>query len=133
MIRKISRKIIPSLFVAVLLLVVGGFCDGLVAEASPNLAKFRAMDASHCGNENNSISKKSGPIGGGLMPCCIGTNHDNSTTVLPDITSGKTNFSKAMIPAMMDGNFQDIDQKLYLSSSLSPPKPDILSSVCRLE
>lgn len=134
MLRKISRKIVPSLFLAVLILTVGSFFSGFSVSAAPISKSMPLMEkAGSCGNENEKITDRQNGSAADLMPCCVGTSHDNSKIVLPEAAKERLVFAKIASSQSSGVLTNSFSQLIPLSSSSPPSGPDVLSSIMKKE
>ncbi len=130
--KKIIKKILAGVILSTIMLVVGGFCSGTMAQASShkNQDMPEIMDA-HCGGNNQVELSTNIPTHDSVMPCCVG-KHDNSEIVTPSVLIERLKFYQISVSQREICALQSTDQKTYASSP-SPPEPDILSSSIRLE
>jgi hypothetical protein len=129
--KKMTRKILNGTMLLAIGLVVGGFCDAPMSQASS--AEMNGMTEiadAHCGAGNH-LAKDKAPINDTMMPCCV-EKHDNSGVVTPIVLNEKIKFQQISIIEESAFWAQLINQKTYASSS-SPPEPKIFSSCASLE
>jgi hypothetical protein len=136
--KNIFKKIIPVIFVALLLLVVGVFFGGLNASASSMSGATMNCDNDspvmldvQCAMDHNAI-QENGSASKTFMPCCL-ERHDNSETTMPSAFQDRIKFSEFSIANEVSTELLATQQRTYLSSKSPPEKADILSSVVKIE
>lgn len=130
---KTYQKLIAAFSLASLLIVVSGFCYAPISNASMGSMHLIASQNRDCNEQQSkyTISQKSIPLSNNaLKPCC--TDRQIPSTIASNF-SGVTKI--ALAQNIIDGSVginvaQNISTK---SSNNSPPKPDKLSSILRLE
>lgn len=124
-----------SFILSALLVVVGGFCYGLTAKAAmENMHAGMAAISQNChGQHGQEIAQKNVPLkSDSVMPCCV-DRHDGVPSVETTNFSGITKFATVQMFQDSTSEISLVENKLKTSSDSSPPKPDKLSSVLRLE
>ncbi|EKE24937.1 MAG: hypothetical protein ACD_5C00351G0003 [uncultured bacterium] len=131
---KTFRKIISGFSLISLLIVMGGFCYVPVGQASMNGMHQAAFIEDDCYQQNNyTLSQKSTPLSeNSVRPCCV-DRHDKVPTTPASNFSGIVEISLTQ-DQVLSSEKDVLTQKVsYISSDASPPKPDKLSSILRLE
>jgi len=119
MIKKISRKFLPSLLLAAILMIAGGFFDGMAVSADMNSIDSGALTVLHQNIPNNDNA---------LKPCCEDKQGGASAIQFSAFTQ---NIKLLPLGSTEDvsGSNSIFEHKILELSSASPPKPDIISSV----
>ncbi|MEI8344198.1 MAG: hypothetical protein WCF93_04575 [Candidatus Moraniibacteriota bacterium] len=129
--KKKLEKILAGTMLSTIMLVVSGFCNLSMAQASlPKMDRMTEIADAHCESGNHVVNKNA-PVSGAMMPCCV-EKHDNSAVFTPVAPNEKIKFEQVSIAEQSVLLAQTINQKTYASSS-SPPEPDSFSSSIRLE
>jgi hypothetical protein len=133
------RKKITSVFLSLALLsVVAGFCDALFvssASASMNIKAMAANDGQMHYMPSALLLRsadKAIPMENSLKPCCTDKHAGAPTTETSDFNVG-TKILATNIAVATPNLTSFFENKLKDYSDASPPKPDVLSSVLRLE
>lgn len=133
---KISRKILPGILTTALLVIAGGFSDGMIASASMNgsmMNEFGGQNQTMVSYHQNRTALAQGmPMDNTLKPCC----QDKQGNALAVANSAFSQNMKSLMIGFVDyfSNTNYVfEHKISQLSSASPPKPDILSSVCLKE
>lgn len=131
---KIIQKTIATFSLVALLVVVGGFCYVPVGQASMNGMHQVPSNEDDCNQQNGyTVSKKSIPLSdNSVRPCCI-DRHDKVPTTPSANFSGIVEISLAQDQISLSAKNLITQKVSYTSSDASPPKPDKISSVLRLE
>ncbi|HAR99568.1 MAG TPA: hypothetical protein DEA89_03705 [Candidatus Moranbacteria bacterium] len=130
MIKKISRKILPSFLLAAILVIVGGFSDGMVASAEMNSMdnNITLNQTMHSVNTVNVIIHQDETTdNNALKPCCE-NKQGGASAIQASTFNQNIKFSSLGTETVIDPNYI-FQYKLIELSSASPPKPDIISSV----
>ncbi len=130
--QKLKRKFLAGFILSATVLVVGGFCDAPMTQAtSPEMAGMVEIREAHCGAESQLIIDNNIPVRDTIMPCCL-EKHDNSEIVTPSALNEKVKFQQVPSVYREVHSLEAVTQQTYVSSS-SPPEPNIFSSCARLE
>lgn len=129
------QRLIAVFSLASLLIVVGGFCYVPTSQAyMGGMHADISVKSGNCHQQKHyTISQKSLPLSdNSVKPCCV-DRHDKTPTTSVNNYSGITEI--VLTPDSVISSEQNISaqQISYISSDISPPKPDKLSSVLRLE
>lgn len=129
-----SRKVLSSFLLAAILVIAGGFSDGMIVSAET----LPINDGMHVQNqimhdvESDSVLHESMPLGNSLKPCCEdkqgGASAIQASTFRQDDKISSTN----SLENISDNN-SVFENKLTELSSVSPPRPDVLSSILKKE
>lgn len=137
-----KRKQFAALFVLFsLFTLTSGLCYGSVASANmkENVVIEHASQMGDCGNSQSApveiktveVEKKI-PLSDAILPCCVDRHNNVSISqasemkdriIFSDISDIQV--SEIIVPAAI--------VRTYISSVSPPPKPDILSSVVKIE
>lgn len=117
-----------------LLLVVGGFCNVDDVKAATKKIDVHYVDAKDCGDgSKKDVLESSIPLqDNSIMPCCVERPEKTPTISATDFSG----IIKITAAENTQANVKDIllsENNLNTSSDSSPPKPDKLSSILRLE
>lgn len=130
----LSRKILPIFMLTAILMIVGGFSDGMIVSAK-TLAMNDGMQAQNQmmhSLESDSILHESAPLGNSLKPCCEDKQGGASA-----IQASVFNYDVKILSTDSSENILDnnsvFKNKLTELSSASPPRPDVLSSILKKE
>jgi hypothetical protein len=131
--KKNSRKILPSFVLTAVLVIAGGFSDGMNAQA-----KSMAMDSDLVPSQtmhivsNKSVLSQDMPVDNSLKPCCV-DRRGGATAIQASAFNQDMKISAlGLIENNLDNNFV-FGYKVSELSSASPPRPDVLSSVLKKE
>ena len=133
--KKLLKKIMPVIILSALIVLIGGFCDGLIASAQTSRTGSVNMDQmmATVAVSSSIMHQDALPMdNNALMPCCSDRHSATPTTQVNNFNAGMkfAVMDCAQAASNLDSFFQ---QKIGDISDLSPPKPDILSSVLKRE
>ncbi|EKD58296.1 MAG: hypothetical protein ACD_56C00153G0001 [uncultured bacterium] len=132
-------------FIAILVLfslftLTSGLCYGEDASASMK----DSVASTHVSVDGCNVSKtepaqienfqteKKAPISDAVLPCCV-DRHNNVSISQASEMKERIIFSDVSIVPTSEIIVPDVEKKTYTSSVSPPPKPDILSSVVKIE
>lgn len=128
------RKFLPNLLLTAILLIAGGFSDGMVAEAkmsSMNDGMQMPVQTAHFVNKKIVLSQNE-PRSNSLKPCCENKQGGASAVQAADFDQVLKISLNGFSDSVSSDNFVS-NHRIIDYSSASPPKPDILSSVLKKE
>lgn len=124
------RKILSSLLLAAILVIVGGFSDGMIASAAMNSVDndITLNQTMHSVDTINVIMHQDETTdNNALKPCC--ENKQGGASAIQSSTFNQNiKFFPLGTENVIDPNYI-FQYKLIELSSASPPKPDIISSI----
>lgn len=142
---KISKKISSVILLSSLLLILGGFCNALIASASvqqytPSIQEVVVSSDNivDCSSENNAVDdnekvvEKAKPINNTLMPCCV-ERKNNSDTLIPAALQDRVKFAPSMMTEQVILADNAVEQKIYPSSPSPPHEAENISCTVKLE
>lgn len=116
--KKISRKLLSSLILTAIILIAGGFFEGMVASADMSSIE-----------DSLTILHQSAPVSdNALKPCCEDKQGGASAIQFSAFTQN-IKFLSLGFTENVSGSNSIFEHKIVELSSASPPKPDIISSV----
>ena len=130
--KKILKKIVPTLILSAMIVLVGGFCDGLIASAQMGTDASKVSQAMDAVQTLSAMQQQDLPAANALMPCCVGAHSATPTTQVNNYNAGVRFTAIDSALAAPDSN-SSFENKISQLSDPSPPRPDILSSVLKLE
>ena len=135
---KISRTILPSFLLAVILLIAGGFSDGMIASAAmgpmdENIYVPSGQTMHEIGKVTTTTSvRQDAPFHNSLKPCCE-NKQGGASAIQASTFNQNVKFSPLGSTEGVTDSNSIFEHKILELSSASPPKPDILSSVLKRE
>lgn len=138
---QLKRKQFTALFVLIsLITLTSGLCYGDDASAyMDDSTTSMHISADGCNvseaepvQPKNVQTEKNIPISDTVLPCCV-DRHNNVSILQASEIKDKTNFSDISAIPTAEIIVPVIERKTYISSVSPPPKPDILSSVVKIE
>ncbi|HBT45582.1 MAG TPA: hypothetical protein DEA43_01700 [Candidatus Moranbacteria bacterium] len=117
--KKITRKTLSSfLLIVAILLIAGGFSDGMIASADMN-----SME------DSSIVLHQSVPVNdNALKPCCE-DKQGGASAIQFSVFTQNIKFLPLGFAENISGSNSIFEHKIIELSSASPPKPDIISSV----
>lgn len=131
--KRILQKILPSFLLTAILVIAGGFFDGMSAQAktlsmAENMVPGQMMHIM----SNGPVLHQAMPMDNTLKPCC--ENKQGGASAIQTATPNQNIkiVSIGFADHILNNNFV-FEHKITELSSASPPRPDVLSSVLKKE
>ncbi len=130
---KIRKKLLAFSMLGALLLVVGGFCNPAETLAATKKVSTHVVDDCQDGSSGKSDLNQTLPLQEqSMMICCLERPEKTPTVSVLEI-SGMTKIAIVQNSILYDNVKLIGEDNLINSSDSYPPKPDILSSVVKIE
>lgn len=129
------RKILPSFLLTVIIVIAGGFADGMMANAemSPmNANSYVSGEMTHFISNGPILHQQDAPADNSLRPCCK-DKQGGASAVQTSIFSQGVKFLAIDSAQVAFDNNSVFKNTLTELSSASPPRPDVLFSVLKKE
>ncbi|EKE19978.1 MAG: hypothetical protein ACD_8C00070G0001 [uncultured bacterium] len=133
--KKMFRKILPSFLLTAIIVISGGFADGMMANAqmgSMNANLYMSGEMTHYVANGPILHQQDVPAGNSLKPCCQ-DKQGGASAVQTSIFSQGVKFLAIDSAQVAFDNNSVFKNTLTELSSASPPKPDVLFSVLKKE
>lgn len=132
---KTFRKILPSFLLTAIIVIAGGFSDGMMANAkmgSMNADLLMQGEMTHYMANGPIMHSQDEPANNSLKPCCQDKQGGASATQSSIFSQGIKFLAIDSAEVAFDNN-SVFKNTLTGLSSASPPRPDVLFSVLKKE